>query len=130
MDSPLCVAGGRGAGSSARVSVFSGPLQQGPAGSQVCQCGNQNWGSESNKHSSKPQEDTIAGCSLTSAWSRDAGMRADSPVSPLLFFPKLACSLGRLVDHCTMGEKEGRAVEVQAGQVKEEGNVIDAVERK
>lgn len=57
-------------------------------------------------------------------------MRADSSVPPLLFFLKSACSLGRLVDRCTMGEKEGRAVEVQADQVKEEGNVIDSVERK
>ena len=42
----------------------------------------------------------------------------------------MACSLGRIIDHCTMGEKEGRAVEVRADQVKEEGNVIGAVEGK
>lgn len=42
----------------------------------------------------------------------------------------MAWSLGRFVDHCTMREKEGRAVEAQADQVKERGNVIDAVEGK
>lgn len=84
-----------------------------------------------------------AGCLVTSVWSRDAAMGEDSP---LAFFLKpvarkgvgvaacqwsvMAWSLGRFVDHCTTREKEGSVVKAQADQVKEGGNVIDAVEGK
>lgn len=84
MDSPFCVAEVTGTGSCVGLFVFSDPLQQGPAGSQVCQCGNQNWRRGSNKLGSKPLEGTIAGCLVTPACSTDAGMREEfPPVSPL-----------------------------------------------
>lgn len=39
----------------------------------------------------------------------------------------MAYSLGRVTDyHCPVKKKEGRAIEVQADQLKEEGNVIGA----
>lgn len=129
MDSRLCVAGGRGAGSSARVSVFCGPLQQGPAGSQVSV-----WKPKLGKGKQQTQFKTprrdhcrmLGNISLEKRCWHEGRFSCFSSA----FFLESACSLGRLVDHGTMGEKEGRAVEVQADQVKEEGNVIDAVERK
>lgn len=147
VDSPLCVAEGTGARSSARVSVFSDPLQQGPAGSQAWQWGNRKGERESNELRSKPREETI--CRMLgdislecSCWHEE---RFSSCFSSHFFLKpvtgegvgRAACqwnvrarSLGRVIDYCTMEEKEGRATQVQADQVKEERNVIGAGEGK